>query len=72
MIYNMLLYLITFVATIHVVVKDLAFSSTLNDPPRGTNDISEGIASKSHYPLEGQVEVKDYDIDIIKVMSHNT
>ena len=35
MIYNMLSHLIAFLATIHIVAKDLAFSSPLNDPPRG-------------------------------------
>ena len=72
MIYSMLLLLITFLATRHVVAKDLAFSSPLNNPPRGTNGIHKGVASENHCPLEGQVEEKDYDIDVIKVMSHYT
>ena len=72
MIYNMLLHLIVFLATIHIVVKDLAFSSPLDDPSKRTNGIHEGVASKSHHPLEGQIEAKDYDVDIIKVMSHYT
>ena len=59
MIYSMLLNLIAFLATIHIVIKDLAFSSLLNDPPRGTNSIHEEVASKNHCPLEGQVEAKD-------------
>ena len=70
MIYNMLLCLIAFLATKHVVAKDLAFSSPLNDPPRGTYGIHEGVASKSYCPLEGQVEEKDYDTNIREVMSH--
>ena len=69
MIYNMLLYPIIFLATIHIVVKDLAFSSPLNDPPRRTNDIHEGVANENHCPLEGQVEEKDYNTDIREVTS---
>ena len=72
MIYNMLLCLILFLATKHVIIKDLAFSSPLNDPPRGTNGIYKGVASKNHCPLEGQVEEKDYDIDIREVTSLHT
>ena len=64
----MQLRLITFLATIHVAT-DLAFSSPLNDPPRGMNGIHEGVASENHCPLEGQIEVKDYDTDILEVMS---
>ena len=71
MIYNMLLCLIAFLATKHVVAKDLAFSSPLNDPPRGANGIHEGIASKNHCPLEGQVKKKNYNTDIREVMSQN-
>ena len=33
------------------------------------NGIREGLASENHCPLEGQVETKDYDTDIIEVMS---
>ena len=69
MIYNMLLRAIIFLATIHIVVKDLAFSSPSNDPPRGTNGIYKGVASENHCTLEGQVEEKDYDTNIIEVMS---
>ena len=68
----MLLCLIVFLATKHIITKDLAFSSPLNDPPRGTNGIHEGVASKSHCPLEGQVEAKDYDTNIKEVMSLHT
>ena len=56
----------------HIVAKDLAFSSPLNDPPRGTNGIHKGVASKNHCPLEGQVEAKDYDTNIREVMSLHT
>ena len=59
MIYNMLLCSIAFLATTHVAVKDLAFSSPLNDPPRVMNGIYEGEANKNHCLLEGQVEEKD-------------
>ena len=59
-------------ATIHIVAKDLAFSSPLNDPPRGTNGIHEGVANEIHYPLGGEVEEKNYDTDIIEVMSQHT
>ena len=69
MIYNMLLWPIVFVATIHIVVNDLPFSSPRNDPPRGTNGIHEGVTNKNHCPLEGKIGKKDYDIDIIKEMS---
>ena len=69
MIYNMLPYPITFLANIHIVVKDLAFSSPLNDPPRRTNGIYKGVANESHCLLEGQVEEKDCNTDIIEVMS---
>ena len=72
MIYNILLCFSIFLATMHIVVKDLAFSSTLKDPPRRINSIHEGVANKSHCPLEGQVEEKDYDTDVIKVMSQHT
>ena len=69
MIYSMLLRLVAFLATIHIVAKDLAFSSPLNDPPRGINGIHEVVAIESYCPLEGQVEEKDYDTDIKEVMS---
>ena len=72
MIYNMLLHLIAFLATIHIIIKDLAFSLPLNDPPRGTNGIHKGVTSESHCPLEGQVEAKDYDTNIREVMSLHT
>ena len=72
MIYSMLLNLIVFLATIHIVIKDLAFSSLLNDPPRGTNGIHKGVANENHCLLEVQVEEKDYDTDIIKAMSLHT
>ena len=72
MICNILSHSIAFLATIHIVAKNLAFSSPLNDPPRSTNGIDEGVASENHCPLEGQVEVKDYKTDIIEVMSHHT
>ena len=72
MIYNMLSCPIIFLATTHIVVKDLAFSSPLNDPPRGTNGIHEGVANENHCLLEGQVEEKDYDTNIIEVMSLHT
>ena len=72
MIYNILLHPIAFLATKHVVSKDLAFFSPLNDPPRGANGIHEGVNSKNHCPLEGQVEEKDCNTDIIEVMSLHT
>ena len=56
MIYNILLHPIAFLATIHVIVKDLAFSSPLNDPKRRTNGINKGVANENHCLLEGQVE----------------
>ena len=68
----MLSHPITFLATKHIVTRYLAFSSPLNDPPRGTNGIREGVANKSHFPLEGQIEVKDYDTDIREVTSRHT
>ena len=58
-----------FLATKHIVTKDLAFYSPLNDPQRGMNGIHEEVASKNHCPLEEQVEAKDYNTDIIKVRS---
>ena len=67
----MLLCLITFLATKYIVAKNQAFSSPLNNPPRGTNGI-HGVASKNHCPLEGQVEDKDYDTNIMEVTSQNT
>ena len=51
---------------------DLAFLSPLNDPPRGTNSIHKGVTSEYHCPLEGQVEEKDYDTNIMEVMSLHT
>ena len=72
MIYNILSCPIIFLAIIHIVVKNLAFSSPLNDPPRGTNGIYKGVANENHCPLEVQVEVKDYDTDIIEGMSLHT
>ena len=69
MIYNILSCPIIFLATIHVVVKNLAFSSPLNDPPRGTNGIYKGVTNENHCPLEGQIEEKNYDTDIIKGMT---
>ena len=71
-IYNMLLCLIAFLATRYIIAKDLAFSSPLNDPPKGTNGIHEGVANKSHCLLEGQIEVKDFDTDIREVTSLHT
>ena len=56
-------------ATKHIVAKDLAFSSPLNDPPRRTNGIYKGVANENHCLLEGQVEEKDYDTDIIEVIN---
>ena len=72
MVYSMQLYLIIFLATKHVVAKDLAFSSPLNDPPRGINGIHEGVANESHCLLEGQVEAKEYNTNIREVMSQYT
>ena len=72
MIYNMLLYPIAFLATIHIVVKDLAFSLPLNDPPRRMNGIHKGVANENHCPLEGKVEEKDYNTDIREVTSLHT
>ena len=69
MIYNILLRPIPFLATIHIVVKDPAFSSPLNDPPRRTNGIYKGVANENHCLLEGQVEEEDYDTNIIEVTS---
>ena len=68
----MLLHLITFLATIHIFVKGIAFFSPLIDPPGGKNGIHEGVDSENHYLLEGKVEGKDYDIDIREVMSQYT
>ena len=67
--YNMQLHLIAFLATKHIVAKDLAFSSPLNDPPRETNGIHEGVPIESHCPWEGQVEAKNYDTDLTEVIS---
>ena len=72
MIYNMLSRPNAFFGTTHIVIKDLAFSSPLNDPPRGTNGIHKGVANENHCPLEGQVEEKDYNTNIIEVMSLHT
>ena len=36
------------------------------------NGIHKGVASENHYPLKGQVEEKDYDTNIIEVMSLHT
>ena len=72
MVYSMLLCIITFWATKHIVAKDLAFSSPLNNPPRGTHSIFKGVASENHYPLEGQVEEKDENANIIEVISLHT
>ena len=69
MIYSMQSCLITFLATRHVIRKDLAFSSPLNDPPRGMNGIHKGVANKNHCLLEGQVEEMDYDTNIKEVTS---
>ena len=69
MIYSILSHPIAFLATKHIVAKDLAFSSPLNDPPKGTNGIHEGVASENHCLLEGQVEANNYNTDIIEVMS---
>ena len=63
---------IAFLATRHVIIKYLAFSSPLNDPPRGTNGIHEGVASENHCSLEGQVEEKDYDTNIREVTNLHT
>ena len=72
MIYSMLLYLVAFLAIRHIVAKDLAFYSPLNDPLRGTNGIHEGVANENHCPWEGQVEEKGYEIDIKEVRSLHT
>ena len=72
MIYNMLSCPIAFLATTHTFVKDLAFSSPLNDPPRGANGIHEGVAKENHCLLKGQLEEKDYDTDIIEGTSLHT
>ena len=72
MIYNMLLCPIAFLTTIHIVVKDLALSSPLNDPPRRKNGIHEGVDNENHWILEGQVKEKDYNTDIIEVTSLHT
>ena len=72
MIYSILLHLIAFLATKHIVAKDLAFFSPLNGPARGTYGIREGLDSENHFLLEGQVEAKDYDTDIREVMSLHT
>ena len=71
MFYNILLHLSAFLATKHIVIIDLAFSSPLNDPPRGANDSHEGVTNESHRLLEGKVEEKDYDTNIIEVMNLN-
>ena len=68
----MLLHLIAFLATIYVVAKNLAFSSPLNDPPRGTNDIHKKVANKNHCMQEAKVEVKKYDTNIGEVTSLHT
>ena len=65
----MLLHLIEFLASRHIIAKDLAFFSPLNDPPRRMNGIHEGVSSEKHCPLEGQVEAKDFNSNIIKVTS---
>ena len=67
MLYNMWSHPIAFLATRHVVIKDLAFSSPLNDPPRRTNGIYEGVPNENYCLLEGEVEAKDYNTDIKKV-----
>ena len=72
MIYSMLLCLIAFVATRHVIIKNLALSTPLNDPPRATNAIHEVVAIESHCLLEEQVEEKDSDTDIREVTSLHT
>ena len=72
MIYSMMLCFVTFLATINIVLKDLAFSSPLNGPPRGANSIHEEIASKNHCPLEGQVEANNHDTNITEVTSLHT
>ena len=72
MIYNMLLCPIVFLATKHFVIKDLAFSSPPNDPPRGTNGIYIEIANENHCLLEGQVEAKDYDTNLREGTSVHT
>ena len=59
-------------ATRHIVAKDLAFLSPLNNPPRGENGIYEGVAGKNHFLREGQAEEKDYNTDIREVISQNT
>ena len=69
MIYNILLPPIAFLATTYVVVKDLAFPSPLNDPPRGTNGIHEGLANENHCLMEVKLEQKDNDTDLIRVIS---
>ena len=66
MIYNMQSHPIAFLATTHIVVKDLALSSPLNNSPSGTNGIHEGVANKNHCMLEGQVEEKYYDTNVIE------
>ena len=69
MIYNMLSCPIPFLATTHIIVKDLAFSSPLKDPPRGTNGIHKGVTNENHCSLKGQVMEKDYNTDIFEVTS---
>ena len=64
-----MLCFIVFLATRHAVVKDLAFSSPLNDPPRGMYGIHEGVPSRNHCPLEVQVEEKDYNTNTKEVTS---
>ena len=59
-------------ATKHIVAKDLAFSSPLNDLPKGMNGIHEEVANKNHCPLEGQVEAKDNNTNIIEGISQET
>ena len=59
---------IIFLATKHIVSKDLSFFSPLNDPPRGTNSIHKEVASENHCLLEGQVKAKDYDTNIRELM----
>ena len=72
MIYNILLHFIVFLATRHIIIEDLAFSSPQNDPPRGANGIHKGVSNERHCLLKGKVEEKDYNTDIKEVMIHHT
>ena len=72
MMYNIWLHLIVFLATIHIIIKDLAFFAPLNNPPRWINGNHKEVDSKNHCPMEGQVEEKYYNTNKKEVMSQNT